>query len=86
MERLRTEVLGKVGGIVMGECSVAVAGTSTLGIAGVLGVSIPMLTTSTTLGVFVLSGLHLPSLAVARSSRLGLRMKSNIAYVCMYIL
>ena len=58
MVRLLTEVLGKVEVIVITECSVAVAGTAILGIAGVPGVTVSMPTTSSlSLGVFESSGL-----------------------------
>ena len=52
MERLRTEVLGKVGETIAIECSVAVAGPTVLGIAGVPGAFIAMLISATTVGVF----------------------------------
>ena len=52
MERLPMEVLGKVGEIVIEDCSVAVAGATILGIAGVPGVTMTLPTSTTAVGVF----------------------------------
>ena len=52
MEHLLMEVLGKVDVIVMTGCSVAVAGTTILDIAGVPGATLAMPASSTSMGVF----------------------------------
>ena len=54
-ERLLTEVLGKVGEAIVIDCSVVVTGLTVLGIAGVLGVFMPMPISVVMVRVFELS-------------------------------